>query len=169
MFTRYNGVEIPKNYSGSRFRQQVENTETKMHRPKEAPPLQNVRKSVSPTFQEVIDNAIKDVEQSQAKNSESNGFLLAQETEATANSDTPPSKTVESGVNDNVPSVKSLNGITDSEKNEHSPIEGGIRKLLDGIAKDDLLLIALILMLAEGGEGDSLDLITMLALLLLFR
>lgn len=49
MFTRYSNIDIPQNYSGSRFNKQViEDTETKIH----STPIQGATKSsVSPTFE----------------------------------------------------------------------------------------------------------------------
>ena len=54
MFTKYKGVQIPQNYSGSRFKADGLETEMKTHKP--TPSYSSTRTSVSPTFQSAIDN-----------------------------------------------------------------------------------------------------------------
>ncbi len=52
MFTRYKGFEIPKDYSGSRFKGEGLKTEMKTH--KASPSYTSTRTSVSPTFKNAI-------------------------------------------------------------------------------------------------------------------
>lgn len=60
MFTKYTGIEVPQNYSGSRFKKEVEKTEMKTHRGQISSSDSGIKASVSPSFQEVIDNAVSD-------------------------------------------------------------------------------------------------------------
>ena len=54
MFTKYKGVQIPQNYSGSRFKVAELETEMKTHKP--IPAYSSTRTSVSPTFQGALSN-----------------------------------------------------------------------------------------------------------------
>ena len=61
MFTKYTGIELPQNYSGSRFKQDIaEDTEMKTHRGQISTVGGVVKSSVSPSFQSIIDIAVAD-------------------------------------------------------------------------------------------------------------
>ena len=144
MFTKYNGLEIPKNYSGNRFKALSE-TEMKTHKVTHSEILQGATKSsVSPKFQEVIDqtvNNIADVEDIEP--------VPEQEDEE---SYSPPNK-----------EERALT-VTD----EASP-DLSLTALLDKIRKDDLLLIALIILFASDSSMSNYDTVIILALLLLYH
>ena len=144
MFTKYNSVEIPQNYSGNRFKNLGE-TEMKTHRAALTSVQQSpVKSSTSPTFQEVIDKTMNDVEEVEADSldisSESELSYTPQQLDETPNT------------------------AKDTSTNEFS-----LAGFVDKISKDDLLLIALIILFASDSSVSSYDTVIILALLLLYH
>lgn len=149
MFTRYNGIDVPKNYSGNRFKHNME-TEMKTHKAEQpmliTPPI---KKSVSPqSFQSEIDKVAE----------ESTQINELDQRELTEISEVPPA----------------LAPIDKDENNLHpcdttSASDTGIGAFIESLRDDDILLIALILLLAESEGHDNKELIVTLALLLLYR
>lgn len=150
MFTKYNGIEIPKNYSGSRFKS-LSDVEMKTHKATvSSPPMQEIKSSASPSFQEVIDKTV-----SELKETDENIEISEPLTQI---SDTPACISVD----------EESNGASfPQEKALHREL--GILKLLDKVKQDDLLLIALIILFASDSSENSLDAVVILALLLLYH
>ena len=152
MFSKYTGVDVPQNYSGNRFRKSTMETKTNVHKAQEIrTPISTVKTSVSPSFQDVIDKAsegviVNDVEEN----------LTTQEVD------------LEEKVLKSVDKTEILED--DEAKSPREPLDiiqaSGIGQLLGAIGKDDLLLIALIVLLASDKGDMNLDAIVILALLL---
>lgn len=144
MFTKYNSVEIPQNYSGNRFKNFGE-TEMKTHRAVSTPVQQSpIKSSTSPTFQEVIDKTMND-----AKEVESDLLDISSKEEAS----------YAPQLSDDTP-----NATDDDATNEFS-----LARFVEKISKDDLLLIALIILFASDSSVSSYDTVIILALLLLYH
>ena len=151
MFSRYNNIVIPKNYNGNRFRE-IEDTEMKTHKAYESSIKQVTTKtSSSPSFQSLIDQ----------KANENEDFTKEEDEEKYQNIDTVSTEN-ELSPNDTRPNNQSKYTTTPYQ-------ESGLSKLISDIKGDDLLLIALILLLAEGEREGNQELIVLLALLLLRR
>ena len=149
MFTKYNGINVPKNYSGNRFKETID-TEMKTHKAEGVHISTPIKKSASPqSFQSVIDKAVE---------SEFIETDYYEEISSESEEISDPVSINEYDVEENLPSATS------------SPSkELGLSTLLESLQEDDLLLIALILILA-GNEGyENKELIITLALLLLYR
>lgn len=153
MFTKYNNVSIPKNYSGSRFHQGNDDTEMKTHRATESIPSTNITKtSVSPYFRS---NLIKESSLA-TEDSEDSSFEVpydASMEEKAEIIDTPADKDSDS----------STGNLTPNDE------EGALSRLFKNIKNDDLLLLALILLLSKDGADNSFDAIVILALLLMYH
>ena len=150
MFTKYNGVEIPRNYSGNRFSPTFE-TEMKTHRATANTVQQGtVKSSFSPSFQEVIDKTMNETVEMPVTDDE------IQVTENT---------TAEITDAQNEEIVQASHSYTKEAQKSDFNLMG----LLEKISKDDLLLIALIIVLASDSAEGGTDVILCLALLLLFR
>ncbi len=202
MFTKYNGINLPKNYSGTKFKQPAEDTKMKTHRAQDEKPITKgvIRTSVSPSFQSALDktmqeaNAACDVSYSLSEDKgtsftdeglslsvsdDNNSFLtegdenasnMAEEYDSTNDlSNIPKEKDDEAGVC----MLGDTEKNTCKEKNDYFPLsllkESGLGRLIEGVNKDDLLLIALIVLFARENLDTSLDAIVILALLLLYR
>lgn len=150
MFTKYSGIDVPKNYSGSRFKQNLE-TEMKTHKAPIIQPAPTVTKSSpQPSFQSIIDKAASGEKETPSDYTE--------QTDAPSNEIPVPVSIIE-------PSRESeVDTHTDS-----SCVNSAISSLLESLNGDDLLLIALIILLS-GNEGyENKEIIVTLALLLLYR
>ena len=191
MFTKYNGINLPKNYSGTKFRQPPEDTTMKTHRPQDEKfKMQGIIKtSVSPSFQSIIDNAsVKNntdyspiEEQSDVNFYKSESLPYGNDEELSSNDNVnsllmPDDCLVEENTSKEVCSIcndSDKHNNTDSLKKEFFPInllkENGFSRLIEGISKDDLLLIALIALFAQEHTAGSQDAIIILALLLLYH
>ena len=178
MFTKYNGINLPNNYSGTKFRQPIEDTTMKTHRALDEKVIQKgvVRTSVSPTFQNALNSTIQEAREIESfsddehalphiDNSASSSFFEEEVCESTAicedNNDYPSSQ------------FDSKCDIGDKNDKEAHPLnllkESGLGKLIDNLNKDDILLIALIVIFAQEHSANSLDAIVILALLLLYH
>ena len=160
MYSRYN---IPKNYSGNRFKEQFIETETKMHKP--SPSYMSTRTSVSPTFQNALN------EQYDNKTSQS---VYDFEENATDSSE------VESEISslNFQDEIKATLGT--SEKNAEPEKKKGpsatfselvpfISKLTANISYEDLILISLILLFISEENSESKNLLLPLLLLFLYK
>lgn len=166
MFTRYNGVKPPQNYSGNRFRRNVYETETKVHsdtRPKIT--VDTEVRVPATSFQVEIDKI----------SSESDII------------DTPPEIIVESGKIEGESESADENSVAvgaqikaDSSHRTDSPSEGALSKLLSSLklpsvsslkglmgGSDELLLICVLLLVYSSPENDNFDTVLILILLLL--
>lgn len=149
MFTRYNGIRVPSNYGGTRFVENDIDSNVKIHKGK-----QSVDKiSVSESFQ----------------NSQSM-------VEVEENIDTPLD--VSFVEEENTPDlheeyIDEKASLNDKEAHNSGNILNELKSSLGGLfnhlAKDDLLLIGLILLLSDKGGEDSFSIILMLSLLLLSK
>ena len=145
MFTKYSGVEIPKNYNGSRFRQATIETEMKTHKAQGPMPVPFVKTSASPSFQSIIDQRVS-------------------ETIDTDNA-----------VEDNIELVNNESQEIAQEQEAEARTfpqllrESGISKLFDNIKSDDLLLIALIFLLSDSNNEGNKEITLLLLLLLLYH
>lgn len=152
MFTKYTGVNIPQNYSGNRFHSPLEDTKTTVHKATDSPPVfSKVRTSVSPSFQEVIDKTV--IENNTDENYIQADNTLSNEEEyecETCNVEPEESKDEQCG-------------------NVHLEKENSLIQLINSVGKDDLLLIALIVLLSSDKDANSIDAIVILALLLLYH
>ena len=153
MFTKYNNVNIPKNYSGNRFKQAGEDTEMKTHR---APVSNNVtggvKTSVSPFFQTQINSdTVLSSENDYNENGEDNINDLTEEIAEAI--DAPIDKaTID---NSNTP-------LKSGEENK-------LLQLFKNVKNDDLLLLVLILLIANENSESSTEALVILALLLMYH
>ncbi len=159
MFTKYTDIDLPKNYSGSRFKQAIADTKMKTHRAQDiSPSVPTVKTAMSPSFQDIIDkraneaDIIEPIEQNDV-NSAIEAEQDTSNTEPKTDLPTDGKPKDEEGASSDVFSLFKASGLG---------------RLLDNKSKDDFLLIALIALLASDGSGDNLDAIVLLALLLLY-
>ena len=149
MFTKYTGIELPQNYSGSRFKQDIaEDTEMKTHRGQISTVGGVVKSSVSPSFQSIIDNAVAD----------------NQATEDFSDAVSHESEEIECNPTVECNTVDTVSGAT-----EKTTVEATLKRFLDTIGKDEMLLLSLLLLFASDNQECSLDGIIIIALLLLYR
>ena len=160
MFTKYTDVDIPTNYSGNRFRKQATQDNTKIHKG-ESVPVQQIRTSVSPSFQASIDNATNQMEIKEESLHTSNGHALNEHAKMEFESYDDISS-----FQDESPKENNENEARGEEFSKNFK-SSGLGQLLSFVGQDDLLLIALIVLLA--GEQSSIDAIILLALLLLYH
>ena len=154
MFTKYSkGVNIPQNYSGDRFRKEIEETKTTVHRAQDTiSSISTVRTSVSPSFQDAIEKKVAETltpEEAVTAEIDKDDFEENEETQT--------KEQRAEQVENTSPALLSFLKAS------------GINHLWESIRKDDLLLIALIILLSSDKDGNGLDAIVILALLLLYR
>ena len=154
MFTKYNNVNIPQNYSGNRFRQSPEDTEMKTHRAtaNTSALVGSTKTSVSPYFQAQLndDNIIPIEYSSDDTNEEANDVEQEENIEII---DTPTNK---------VPNFNSAPPMQSMEENK-------LYQLFKNVKNDDLLLLALILLLAKDNTENGSDALAILAFLLMYH
>ena len=167
MFTKYTDIDLPKNYSGSRFKQAIADTKMKTHKAQQVPPNATaIKTAVSPSFQDIIDKTAKASEPKEPTNELSlNADAVAEVQEAPNENDYS-----EDALSDKETQIEAF-----AQQNERNDFDlfslfksSGLGKLLDNKSRDDFLLIALIVLMASDGAGDNLDAIILLALLLLY-
>ena len=149
MFTKYNNINVPKNYGGSRFQPSTNDTEMKTHRAEEIHQSVNkIKTSVSPYFQ-----STQNSDKNPSFSDDENDFLELNDTETEETINTPVTK------------------IEKSEKVSPLNFSGfkELTKLFKGVNNDDLLLLALILLFATDKGENSLDTLFILAFLLLYH
>lgn len=183
MFTKYNGINLPNNYSGTKFKQPIEDTNMKTHRAQDERPITRgvVRTSVSPSFQGALDKA---VEKASSENYAPVNEVFDSYVNDPLATDTQDEGQFEKEAIDNEGTIDgerasdaegTIDGtsISAPKKRDNSTFgllnELGLGHLFESIHKDDLLLIALIILFAQEHLQDSLDAIVILALLLLYH
>jgi hypothetical protein len=149
MYSRYSGIKLPQNYSGSRF---VRETETKLHN---ASTLSGVKSSHSPSF----------VTSSRGDLPQKNEALTAenQENEALQN---------ESFKIDDTYADYDLQKNHDEVRKVSSPsLDDGfsLKSIFENISSEELLILGIILLIATDKDGLSDSALWILALLLLAR
>ena len=142
MYTRHTGINIPKNYSGSRFSKNEDTLPVKEHRPTYT---EAVRSTHSPSYDEEIS---KIAEEADKEIPEPISEVTYEEKEE-----------------------KSLPTSTEYEKKTDMllPFSLPIKEILNGIDKEELLLIGLILLIASEKDNDNNVILTLLSLLLLYK
>lgn len=142
MYTRHTGINIPKNYSGSRFSKNEDTLPVKEHRPTYT---EAVRSTHSPSYDEEIS---KIAEEADKEIPEPISEVTYEEKEE-----------------------KSLPTSTEYEKKTDTllPFSLPIKEILNGIDKEELLLIGLILLIASEKDNDNNVILTLLSLLLLYK
>ena len=142
MYTRHTGINIPKNYSGSRFSKNEDTLPVKEHRPTYT---EAVRSTHSPSYDEEIS---KIAEEADKEIPEPISEVTYEEKEG-----------------------KSLPTSTEYEKKTDTllPFSLPIKEILNGIDKEELLLIGLILLIASEKDNDNNVILTLLSLLLLYK
>ena len=148
MFTKYNGIAIPQNYNGNRFKKQPIETEMKTHKATEVQSTSFSKTSVSPSFQSLLDKAV-------------------------SVNDEPSTSTVP--VQEEISSIEIEDSAVEEETEkevdqEEVPAELSISpfmRMLEGLKSDDLLLLALILLFADSKSEIGNEAIILLSLLLL--
>lgn len=151
MFTRYNGIEIPQNYSGSRFKNEAPPTETKTHKPSLAI---GTKTSISPSFE----SALRRQTSNETKYDDEiiDEFIEANEPELDSGEDNSFFEEPEQNIE--IPEKTLFN--------EFKPIVSQIIKSVD---QEDLLLLSLVFLLMSEGNESSGELIIPLLLLFLYR
>ena len=154
MFTKYNNISVPKNYSGNRFRQVSEDTETKMHRATVANVKPNEAKtSVSPYFQAQLTNSLSLAQEEDDRNTKNEEFLDTVQEDVEEFNDTPADKSVEADISAPISNIA----------------ENKLMQLFKNVKNDDLLLLALILLFAKDNTENGTDALVILALLLMYH
>lgn len=158
MFTKYTDIDLPKNYSGNRFKQAIPDTKMKTHRAQDSSAYNSVVKTaVSPSFQDIIDKTAKESDSEPIEEDDKNITVSTEEA--------PLENTTEADIPIDAPP-------RGGEKMDENLLrlfkESGLGRLLNNKSRDDFLLIGLIALLASDGAGDNLEAIILLALLLLY-
>ena len=148
MYSRYSGIKLPQNYSGSRF---IRETETKLHN---ASTLSGVKSSHSPSF----------VTSSRGDLPQKNDALTAenQENEALQNESFKIDDTYADY--DMQKKHDELSEVSSSSENCFS-----IKSIFENISSEELLILGIILLIATDKDGLSDSALWILALLLLAR
>ena len=165
MFTRYSNIEIPKNYSGNRFKTNIiEDTTMKIH---ESEIRSDIKTSVSPTYNEWIyannnSSHYPITDTSQEEN------LNFDDKETNKNTDEFFEKNYQKFTENNqIDNVNhSTEAINFSEKKNELFDFSQIPEFFKNIKNDDLLLIVLIIFLASDKSVANNEVIILLALLL---
>ena len=162
MFTKYRGIEIPQNYSGSRFSVPPPETEMKTHRPSSV--YAPSKTSISPIFQASLDAKSKP----EIDNFADNVYKIE---ENSYDNQYQPYNEFDTESQD----IRQFNEPSKSDENvnkkasvfeEFKPL---VSSFLKNISSEDLLLLSLvILLLGDGGDGAS-ELILPLLCLFLYR
>ena len=150
MFTKYNNVTVPKNYSGNRFRSSAEEIPMKTQRADAISQSTGIKTSVSPFYHSLNEPLVEEKPSPNVDLSyyEENDLDINESVEIT---DTPSAKSDQSK---SFP-TSHFNGLD------------SLSKLFDNTSSDDLLLLSLILLLAGDDGKNRIDTITLLALLLM--
>ena len=161
MFTKYKGVQIPQNYSGSRFKVDELETEMKTHKP--TPSYSSTKTSVSPTFHNAINNKYDEENQKTHEyvyenedseeyfDDENEAMYAPQKEEKTNNEDCENEKENKKGIGAFIDELKPF-----------------FNKLTSSISNEDLLLLGLILLLASEDSDEARGAILPLVLLFLY-
>ena len=161
MFSKYFGMNIPPNYSGSRF-SPIERTETKLHRPDNQTA---VKSSHSPSF------LTKSVSEAPVINDDTEVLAEAYAEDESAYAEDESAYTADEqelySQESEIECVVKDEPISNSFKGGLGLDLQSLRGLFHGIERDELIILALIFLLItdEGQEND--EIISVLVLLLL--
>lgn len=157
MFTKYANVRVPENYSGNRFKSPTIETEMKTHRSDGVHSTASpVKTSLSPYFKSKLSSE-NDERSTEELHEVTNGIneIYVNENQSTSTE-----------INATPPEGNAQN----SESSSVLPITAkDLSRFLGNFKSDDILLLALILLVAKEGSEESTDALILLALLLLFR
>lgn len=142
MYTRHTGINIPKNYSGSRFSKNEDPLPVKEHRPTYT---DAIRSAHSPSYDEEISK-------------------IAEEADKEIH-DTLNEATYEKKEEKNLPTSTEYEKKTDTLL----PFSLPIKEIFSQINNEELLLIGLILLIASEKDNDNNVILTLLSLLLLYK
>ncbi len=156
MFTRYSNIEIPKNYSGNRFKKTIiEDTTMKTH---ENEMQGAIKSSVSPTYSEHL-------YQNELDNSDISNHSDAVDNNISKEED--DRNIIENDINEDTENNQGDECANcDLEKEKSKLSLAPIFDYLRDIKSDDMLLILLIIILASDRSAQNNDIIMLLALLL---
>ena len=142
MYTRHTGINIPKNYSGSRFSKNEDSLPVKEHRPTYT---EAVRSTHSPSYDEEISKIAEEADKE----------IPEPISEVTYE---------EKG-------KKSFPTSTEYEKKTDTllPFSLPIKEIFSQINNEELLLVGLILLIASEKDNDNNVILTLLSLLLLYK
>ena len=159
MFTRYKGIEIPQNYSGSRFKSEPPLTETKTHKPSLT---STTRTSISPMFENALKNQF---ESNQVEE------IIDSVSEFDQNDNTYIEE-----ANENFDNLKDEFSSFENESSELSKgamlldeFKPFVSRILKSVNSEDILLLSLIVLLMSEGNSESNELIVPLLFLFLYR
>ena len=148
MYSRYSGIKLPQNYSGSRF---VRETETKLHT---ASTLSGVKSSHSPSF--VTSSKASPLQKAESLSEDDceneepqNASVISNDTYADY---------------DMQKKHDELSEVSSSSENCFS-----IKSIFENISSEELLILGIILLIATDKDGLSDSALWILALLLLAR
>lgn len=166
MFTRYKGISIPENYSGSRFKAAPE-TETKLHKPS-TPIYSGTKTSISPTFEEAIrqqyEPEIEELDSESDTSNDTNLFTESSEIEEASLKalEADEASKLTDTYKESTTNQESTSG--DGVLGEFSKLFG---KLSSGLKSENLLILAVILLIfSENNSDDNALILPLLALLL---
>ncbi len=155
MFSKYSSIEVPQNYSGSRFRKSTElKTETKTH---PATDYSATKSSVSPTFKESTEPYI---------DTHNGSCELPSPSEECMDSNCPKGDCANEGENDCYCEDECNSCKICDESKQHGSL---LSDLLGNIKTEDLLLICLIIFLSADGGISNNDIIVLLSLILAYH
>lgn len=162
MFTKYRGIEIPQNYSGSRFSAPPPDIEMKTHRPSTV--YTPSKTSISPTFQASLESS----EPSSVEEIPDNVYEIEEASydNSSVASENSSAKAQEL-VSSDIPKQES-NG-TNNKSGVFEEFRPFVSKFLKNISSDDLLLLSLVILLFGDGGEESSELILPLLCLFLYR
>ncbi|MBQ7788337.1 MAG: hypothetical protein IJ398_01635 [Clostridia bacterium] len=192
MFTRYKGIDIPKNYSGNRFRVPIE-TEMKTH---SGEIISASRTSVSPSF----NNGISSFQDNEVENEGKNIDFEATEQNSDYGQEEPYSSDLKEGGYENPDkysepydfeennyddenraqtnqeideSPSPVCDISDNNEKQGSnffkELSSVFNKLFSNSKSDDMLLLFIALLLANDKNENNSDAVILLLLVLLYR
>ena len=159
MFTKYKGINIPENYSGSRFKAPPE-TETKTHTPSSLGVYSGTKTSISPAFEDALR------EKSSPKKEET--FELFQEPmleESTGDAPYFEEETTEKE-NERKAPLLSRESTGNGSSRLFSEFGNLFSQISSKIKQDDLIIIAVILLLLSEENEDNYVILPLLLLLL---
>ena len=164
MFTKYKGINIPENYSGSRFKAPPE-TETKTHTPSSLGVYGGTKTSISPAFEDALR------EKSSPKKEET--FELFQEPlleESTGDApyfeDEESVEEVKERENEQEAPHASRKSTGNGSSRLFSEFGNLFSQISSKIKQDDLIIIAVILLLLSEENEDNYVILPLLLLLL---
>ena len=157
MFTRYKGIDIPENYSGSRFKAPII-TETKTHKPTPPMTYSGTKTSISPAFEDALrEQSVRPIEK------------LPQEFDQIFTEENIDEVTLYENENSNNEEEKISEKSEASNKGDTSLLgEFGnlFSQIFSKIKQDDLVIIGVILLLLSEKNEDNYAILPLLILLL---